>query len=85
MISYAHAESISDRPAGTGVRAYESGDESHARLGPLFATGLFGLMVGPFAVAVAERHIRKTMLIVSSIRRSKKWKSTPCGSLPAAH
>jgi len=37
-----------------------------SRLGPLFAAGLFGLMVGAFAVGpLADRHGRKTMLIVS--------------------
>jgi AAHS family 4-hydroxybenzoate transporter-like MFS transporter len=37
-----------------------------ARLGPLFAAGLFGLMPGAFAVGpLADRHGRKTMLIVS--------------------
>ena len=37
-----------------------------ARLGPLFAAGLFGLMVGAFAVGpLADRHGRKTMLIAS--------------------
>ena len=37
-----------------------------ARLGPLFAAGLFGLMVGAFAVGpLADRHGRRTLLIVS--------------------
>jgi MFS transporter, AAHS family, 4-hydroxybenzoate transporter len=37
-----------------------------ARLGPLFAAGLFGLMVGAFASGpLADRHGRKTLLIVS--------------------
>jgi MFS transporter, AAHS family, 4-hydroxybenzoate transporter len=36
------------------------------RLGPLFAAGLFGLMIGSFAVGpIADRHGRKTMLVVS--------------------
>ena len=36
------------------------------QLGPLFAAGLFGLMVGAFAVGpMADRHGRKTLLIVS--------------------
>ena len=36
------------------------------RLGPLFAAGLFGLMIGSFAVGpLADRYGRKTMLIVS--------------------
>src|SRR6185503_2136187 len=36
------------------------------RLGPLFAAGLFGLMIGSFAVGpAADRFGRKTMLIVS--------------------
>ncbi len=39
-----------------------------ARLGPLFAAGLFGLMMGAFAVGpLADRHGRKTMLIVSMV------------------
>jgi AAHS family 4-hydroxybenzoate transporter-like MFS transporter len=39
-----------------------------ARLGPLFASGLFGLMLGAFAVGpLADRHGRKTMLMVSMI------------------
>lgn len=39
-----------------------------ARLGPLFAAGLFGLMLGAFAVGpLADRHGRKTMLIVSMV------------------
>src|SRR6478752_6482879 len=37
-----------------------------ARLGPLFAAGLFGLMIGSFAVGpAADRFGRKTMLIAS--------------------
>jgi MFS transporter, AAHS family, 4-hydroxybenzoate transporter len=36
------------------------------RLGPLFAAGLFGLMLGAFAVGpLADRHGRKTMLVAS--------------------
>jgi AAHS family 4-hydroxybenzoate transporter-like MFS transporter len=36
------------------------------RLGPLFAAGLFGLMIGSFVVGpAADRYGRKTMLIVS--------------------
>jgi AAHS family 4-hydroxybenzoate transporter-like MFS transporter len=36
------------------------------RLGPLFAAGLFGLMLGAFAVGpLADRHGRKTMLVGS--------------------
>ena len=39
-----------------------------AQLGPLFAAGLFGLMLGAFTVGpLADRHGRKTMLIVSMI------------------
>jgi MFS transporter, AAHS family, 4-hydroxybenzoate transporter len=39
-----------------------------ARLGPLFAAGLFGLMTGAFAVGpLADRHGRKTLLVVSMI------------------
>src|SRR5207344_1369163 len=39
-----------------------------ARLGPLFAAGLFGLMVGAFAVGpLADRHGRKTMLVISMV------------------
>ena len=39
-----------------------------AQLGPLFAAGLFGLMLGAFAVGpLADRHGRKTMLVVSMI------------------
>ena len=38
------------------------------QLGPLFAAGLFGLMLGAFAVGpLADRHGRKTMLVVSMI------------------
>jgi AAHS family 4-hydroxybenzoate transporter-like MFS transporter len=38
------------------------------QLGPLFAAGLFGLMIGAFAVGpLADRHGRKTMLVVSMI------------------
>ena len=38
------------------------------RLGPLFAAGLFGLMLGAFAVGpLADRHGRKTLLVVSMI------------------
>src|SRR6476469_1201282 len=37
-----------------------------ARLGPLFAAGLFGLMLGAFAVGpLADRRGRKTMLVAS--------------------
>jgi AAHS family 4-hydroxybenzoate transporter-like MFS transporter len=37
-----------------------------AQLGPLFAAGLFGLMLGAFAVGpLADRRGRKTMLVVS--------------------
>jgi AAHS family 4-hydroxybenzoate transporter-like MFS transporter len=37
-------------------------------LGPLFAAGLFGLMLGAFAVGpLADRHGRKTMLVLSMI------------------
>src|SRR5262245_54957952 len=37
-----------------------------AQLGPLFAAGLFGLMVGAFAAGpLADRHGRKTLLIAS--------------------
>jgi len=37
-----------------------------ARLGPLFAAGLFGLMIGSFAVGpLADRYGRKAMLIAS--------------------
>jgi AAHS family 4-hydroxybenzoate transporter-like MFS transporter len=36
------------------------------QLGPLFAAGLFGLMLGAFAVGpLADRHGRKTMLVAS--------------------
>ncbi len=39
-----------------------------AQLGPLFASGLFGLMLGAFAVGpLADRHGRKTMLVASMI------------------
>lgn len=39
-----------------------------SRLGPLFAAGLLGLMVGAFAVGpLADRHGRKAMLIVSMV------------------
>jgi AAHS family 4-hydroxybenzoate transporter-like MFS transporter len=39
-----------------------------AQLGPLFAAGLFGLMLGAFAVGpLADRRGRKTMLVVSMI------------------
>jgi AAHS family 4-hydroxybenzoate transporter-like MFS transporter len=38
------------------------------RLGPLFGAGLLGLMVGAFAVGpLADRHGRKTILIVSMV------------------
>jgi AAHS family 4-hydroxybenzoate transporter-like MFS transporter len=38
------------------------------RLGPLFAAGLFGLMLGAFAVGpLADRHGRKTLLVASMI------------------
>src|SRR6185503_11130380 len=38
------------------------------QLGPLFASGLFGLMLGAFAVGpLADRRGRKTMLVVSMI------------------
>jgi AAHS family 4-hydroxybenzoate transporter-like MFS transporter len=38
------------------------------QLGPLFAAGLFGLMVGAFAVGpLADRHGRKTMLVLSTL------------------
>jgi MFS transporter, AAHS family, 4-hydroxybenzoate transporter len=38
------------------------------QLGPLFAAGLFGLMLGAFAVGpLADRHGRKTLLVVSMI------------------
>ena len=38
------------------------------RLGPLFAAGLFGLMLGAFAVGpLADRHGRKALLVVSMI------------------
>ena len=40
--------------------------EQPNRLGPLFAAGLFGLMIGSFAVGpAADRFGRKTMLIAS--------------------
>jgi AAHS family 4-hydroxybenzoate transporter-like MFS transporter len=39
-----------------------------SRLGPLFAAGLFGLMLGAFAVGpLADRHGRKTMLAASMV------------------
>ncbi len=39
-----------------------------AQLGPLFAAGLFGLMLGALAVGpLADRHGRKTMLVVSMV------------------
>ena len=39
-----------------------------AELGPLFASGLFGLMLGAFAVGpLADRYGRKTMLVASMI------------------
>ena len=39
-----------------------------AQLGPLFAAGLFGLMLGAFAVGpLADRRGRKTMLVVSMV------------------
>jgi AAHS family 4-hydroxybenzoate transporter-like MFS transporter len=39
-----------------------------AQLGPLFAAGLFGLMLGAFAVGpLADRHGRKTMLVASMV------------------
>ena len=39
-----------------------------AQLGPLFAAGLFGLMLGAFAVGpLADRYGRKTMLVASMI------------------
>ena len=39
-----------------------------AQLGPLFASGLFGLMLGAFAVGpLADRYGRKTMLVASMI------------------
>src|SRR3954471_22890303 len=38
------------------------------RLSPLFAAGLFGLMIGSFAVGpAADRYGRKTMLIASVV------------------
>ena len=38
------------------------------QLGPLFAAGLFGLMLGAFCVGpLADRHGRKTMLVVSMV------------------
>jgi MFS transporter, AAHS family, 4-hydroxybenzoate transporter len=38
------------------------------QLGPLFAAGLFGLMLGAFAVGpLADRHGRKTLLVISMI------------------
>jgi AAHS family 4-hydroxybenzoate transporter-like MFS transporter len=49
-----------------------------ARLGVLFAAGLFGLMLGAFAVGpLADRHGRKTMLVVSML-------AFGCASLAAA-
>ena len=45
-----------------------SGGCAVAQLGPLFAAGLFGLMLGAFAVGpLADRHGRKTMLVASMI------------------
>src|SRR6187549_3365950 len=41
---------------------------SVGQLGPLFAAGLFGLMIGAFAIGpLADRHGRKTMLVASMI------------------
>src|SRR6188474_2123063 len=38
------------------------------QLGPLFAAGLFGLMLGAFAVGpLADRHGRKALLVASMI------------------
>lgn len=56
-----------------------------ARLGPLFAAGLFGLMVGAFAVGpLADRHGRKTMLIVSmGVFGGASLLSALSGSLPS--
>ena len=50
-----------------------SGASAVSRLGPLFAAGLVGLMVGAFAVGpLADRHGRKAMLIGldAGLRRS---------------
>jgi AAHS family 4-hydroxybenzoate transporter-like MFS transporter len=39
-----------------------------AQLGPLFAAGLFGLMIGAFAAGpLADRHGRKTLLVASML------------------
>ena len=41
---------------------------SVGQLGPLFAAGLFGLMIGAFAIGpLADRHGRKTLLVASMI------------------
>jgi AAHS family 4-hydroxybenzoate transporter-like MFS transporter len=55
------------------------------QLGPLFAAGLFGLMLGAFAVGpLADRHGRKTMLVVSMIVfGAASLASSDSGSLPS--
>jgi AAHS family 4-hydroxybenzoate transporter-like MFS transporter len=56
-----------------------------ARLGPLFAASLFGLMLGAFAVGpLADQHGRKTMLVVSmAVFGAASLASAFSGGLPS--